>query len=59
VRALILFLAAWLYRNMTLGRALVVAVAFSALGVLVYGWFWYPRTKAKGQRPPTLTDGTA
>jgi Zn-dependent protease with chaperone function len=48
-RALIVFLATWLYLGWSAGKALLLTAIIAALGTLVF-WFWYPRAKAKSKQ---------
>ena len=46
LRALVVFLASWLYYGSSAGKALLLTATFAVLGTLVF-WFWYPRAKAR------------
>jgi hypothetical protein len=57
LRTPIVLLYVWLFTGSSASRVSPGTATFVVLGILVYGWFWYPRAKAKSQRTsvPTRT----
>jgi hypothetical protein len=50
IRVLIGALVAWFFYDTHPGGAPLWFAIFIALGILVWGWFYYPRAKRKSQR---------
>lgn len=59
LRALIVLLYVWLFTGSSAARASLWTATFVVLGILVYGWLWYPRAKAKNERTSVPTHTTA
>lgn len=59
LRILIVVLAAWLFAGTHPGKAPLLVTLFVVLGILIYGWVWYPRAKAKREQASVPTRRTA
>jgi hypothetical protein len=59
LRALIVLLCLWLFIGSSTSKTLLLTATFAVLGILVYGWLWYPRAKAKSQHASVPTRTTA
>lgn len=59
LRVLIVLLYLWLFAGTLPGKAPLVTAIFVVLGILVFGWLWYPRAKAKSQQASVPTRRTA
>jgi hypothetical protein len=55
LRAVIVLLGLWLYVGSSASNALLLTATFAVLGILFYGWLWYPRAKAKSQHTSVPT----
>lgn len=59
VRALIVFLFLWLASDSSAGRALLLTAIFAVLAILLWGFWAYPRAKAKSEPASVPTRTTA